>query len=300
MVEPAMIDPFKRTWWMPGWGEIALSSLIWALVSGMLLVPGFNAHHDPFQSVSRLISVDAFGYFLHSFHSYSGDIFLIAAFVHTIEYLIKRTHRSYLFKQWFYLILLMIVSILAVFSGFLSIGSKESASALHIFDGILQTVPVIGGQLSLFFIQLTRNINPFSVIYLHHAATFTILTVILTYVHIKRLKAERYALLYTGFLLALLALILPASLGHPADAVVSVVKGPWYFIGLQEMLSWMPVFVAGIAFPLIIIGLLAWLPQLKSKDRPVLYAIAVLLIFYLMESVIGWFLRGEGWQIFGR
>lgn len=282
---------------MPGWGQIALSSLLLALISGILLIPAFNSHGEPFRSVSQLTSAHPFGYFLHSIHAYAGDLFLIATIVHTIEYLYKRAYKSYRFKSWFWLVLLLIVSILVVFSGFLSIGSKESWSAAHIFENILASVPAFGSALAVFFAQFNRTANPLSVIYLHHAATFSILTVVLTYMHIRRLKAERYAFVYTFLLLTVVSLLFPSALGIPPDGVTNVVKGPWYFVGLQETLSWLPVWLAGLLLPLIAMVLIAVLPKMKRNDSIGLYALALLTIFYLIESFIGQFLRGEGWRL---
>jgi len=288
---------FKRNLLLPGWGELALGSLQWALISGLLLIPAFNPA-NAFVSVSKLISAGAFGHFLHSFHSYSGDLFLIATLIHLVEYLYKRTYKTYRFNSWFFLVLLSIVSILVVFTGFLSIGSMESSSARAIFESVSRTVTGIGEYIVLFFAGPLSDNKVTTFLYIHHAATLTILTIILTYIHLRRMRSERYVLIYSLFVLSLAALVFPVVIGTPQDAVVTVVKGPWYFVGLQEMLSWMPVFMAGILFPIIVVVIFSILPVLQKLERPVLYLLIVLMIFYFFESIIGAFFRGGGWQIF--
>ncbi|MGD9487250.1 MAG: cytochrome b N-terminal domain-containing protein [Calditrichaceae bacterium] len=291
---------FEKTLWMPGWGEISLSSLVLALISGLMLIPFYISGDDPFRSVSQFISAGYMGAFLHGFHSYAGDIFLISTVIHIIEYLLKKTYQSYTMKSWGLLIILFVISILTVFSGFLSIGSKESFSAVHIFDGILQTLPALGNTLSNFLLQSERSTTPLAVIYTHHAATFSILSVILTYIHIHRLKSERYAFAYTIILISLFAILFPAKLGFRPDAVIEVVKGPWYFIGLQELLAWLPVSIAGVVFPSLILIAFFLLPVVKKFEKSVLYFILLMIIIYMIESIIGTYFRGDGWQFLNR
>ena len=288
---------FNRKLWMPGWGEIALSALQLALISGMLLIPVFLPGETAFRSLSQLVASGFIGRLLHSFHSYAGDIFLLATGIHLIEYLYKKEYRSYVFKSWFVLLVLGVISLLVVFSGFLSIGSKESVSAQHILVQIMTILGALGRTINHFLMSTTAEQTALSTIYLHHAATFSILGVILTYMHLRRLKAEPYTFYYTMILLLVLAVVLPAQIGQPASSPAAVVKGPWYFIGLQEALSWTPVWVAGILPPAVALILLSILPVLRQSEKAVLYALGVLGVFYLFETIVGWFFRGEGWQL---
>ena len=283
--------------WLPRWGEIALSALQLALISGMMLIPLFTPGTTAFKSVSLLNGSGLTGRWLHSIHSYSGDVFLFASVIHTIEYLLKKSYRDYAIKPWLLLITLAVFSVLTVFSGFLSIGSKESLAALHIFSGLLQIPTQAGKALFLFLLGGNSQMSATATIYFHHIATFTVLTLILTYIHIKRLKAESYAFYYTFVLVLIVSLFFPASIGQALSSPAEVLKGPWYFIGLQELLSWMPVWFAGWLFPLLVFLLLSVMPALRKHDRFVLYILAVFLLFYLAESGIGTFLRGAGWQL---
>ena len=291
---------FTRRWWLPGWGEISLSALLIALVSGVILIPAYHIDMQPFKSISRFATGDPAGYFLHALHSYAGDLFLLALFMHTVEYLLKKSYRAYRPATWILLVILLALSVLTVFSGFLSMANKESASALHIFAGILDTLGPAGQTLHNLFIGQNDSPRGVMIMFNHHAATFTILTIILTYVHIRRLKSEWHAFVFTLTLLALLAFFLKPSLGLPPDSVVAVVKGPWYFLGLQEALSWLPVWLAGILLPLSFLVLLSLLPVWWKYDRSILFALNVLFLFYLAESLIFAFFRGAGWQMLAR
>ncbi len=287
---------FRSRYWLPKLGEIALSSLIIALISGILIIPGFKSAAAPFESVSAIVNSGLFGHFLHSCHAYAGDLFLIALFLHVVEYLLKQSFKTYYWKSWLWLVVLLAVSLLVVFSGFLSLGSLESWDATQILKNILFSLGALGQAVSRFLL-LSAQQNSVLTILLHHAATFSILTIVLTYIHLQRFKADPYAFYYVFVLIALLALLMPASIGTNPRAELTVVKGPWYFRGLQEMLSWMPVWLAGLVSPILILLILGLLPVLQKKETLLLKTFWLLVFFYLIETLVATFLRGAGWQL---
>lgn len=80
-------------------------------------------------------------------------------------------------------------------------------------------------------------------------------------------------------------------------------KAPWYFLGLQELLTMFHPMVAGVTIPGIALGLLAVAPFIdknpsnKPKDRK--FAIAIFTMFVMMWAVlviIGSFFRGPGFN----
>jgi menaquinol-cytochrome c reductase cytochrome b/c subunit len=80
-------------------------------------------------------------------------------------------------------------------------------------------------------------------------------------------------------------------------------KAPWYFLGLQELLTMFHPMVAGVMVPGVGLALLATAPFVdknpshKPKDRK--FAIAIFTVFVMMWSVlviIGSFFRGEGFN----
>jgi hypothetical protein len=80
-------------------------------------------------------------------------------------------------------------------------------------------------------------------------------------------------------------------------------KAPWYFLGLQELLTMFHPMVAGVTIPGIGLGLLALAPYIdknasvKPTDRK--FAIAIFSIFIMMWTVlviIGSFFRGPGFN----
>jgi len=106
---------------------------------------------------------------------------------------------------------------------------------------------------------------------------------------------------------------LMAPLEEPANTSVAPnpSKAPWYFLGLQEMLVYFDPWMAGVVLPgLIIVGLMA-IPYIDTNKKGNGYftfqerktEITLFLFGYLVLwvqlIVIGTFLRGPNWNIFG-
>lgn len=118
--------------------------------------------------------------------------------------------------------------------------------------------------------------------------------------------AEFTALLaMTGFLLILSA-ILQAPLLDPANAnaTPNPSKAPWYFLGLQELLSYFDPQIAGVTVP-VVVGMIGFMmipyvdrnPSTKPSDRK--FAIALYTMFLAGSAtltILGVLFRGRGFN----
>jgi quinol-cytochrome oxidoreductase complex cytochrome b subunit len=116
--------------------------------------------------------------------------------------------------------------------------------------------------------------------------------------------------LVTTIVLVLVSLFFNAPLEEIANPVrpPNPAKAPWYFLGLQEMVSY-DAFVGGVLFPvLFVLGLMA-IPYLDrnplgvgvwfSKTRPIAIKLfTIFVIINLVLIIIGTFLRGPNWAIY--
>jgi hypothetical protein len=113
------------------------------------------------------------------------------------------------------------------------------------------------------------------------------------------------------FILMLWSLVVDAPLEEPSEPSLTPnpSKAPWYFLGLQEMLVYFDPWLAGVAFPsLIIVGLMV-IPYVdfntKStgyysiRERKLAFSIFTFgFLMWIVTIIIGTFLRGPGWQIY--
>jgi hypothetical protein len=83
-------------------------------------------------------------------------------------------------------------------------------------------------------------------------------------------RKEALAALAAGALMCLLSAVLDAPLEGPADAggiPSHTVKAPWIFLGIQQLLRFLPTGLAGIILPLTALAGLAVIPWVPSGKR---------------------------------
>lgn len=112
------------------------------------------------------------------------------------------------------------------------------------------------------------------------------------------------ALACTAFLLVFSALVNAPLLGAAnVNRTPNPSKAPWYFLGLQELLTMLHPMVAGVTIPtVIIVGLMAAgyidkNPSNKPEDRKFAIALfTIMLMCFAVLTIIGSFFRGEGFN----
>ncbi|HWL94055.1 MAG TPA: hypothetical protein VNT79_11020 [Phycisphaerae bacterium] len=124
---------------------------------------------------------------------------------------------------------------------------------------------------------------------------------------------EMICLVLCSIALTVWAILLKAPLEPPANPtnIPNPSKAPWYFLGLQELLVYFDPWIAGVLLPLLIIFGLVALPYIDKNPRGNGYytfaqrkfVISVFMfgwgIMWVVLIVLGTFLRGPNWNIFG-
>jgi len=108
--------------------------------------------------------------------------------------------------------------------------------------------------------------------------------------------------------LGLVAIVIDAPLEEAANPLrtPSPARAPWYFVGLQELLTYFDPWVAGVMIPLIIVAGLCAIPYLDPtrsgqgvytvRERPLASTIFIAgLAGWLLLIVVGTWFRGPGW-----
>jgi quinol-cytochrome oxidoreductase complex cytochrome b subunit len=126
---------------------------------------------------------------------------------------------------------------------------------------------------------------------------------VLTWPHL--LRAEFVMASLMSVVLIVTSFLIQAPLEDMANAGVTphVAKAPWYFLGLQEMLSYFNATVVGILLvPLYFIGI-ALIPYIDrspyraTRDRKLAWVFFMcLMVGGLIVTFIGSFFRGPGWN----
>jgi menaquinol-cytochrome c reductase cytochrome b/c subunit len=112
------------------------------------------------------------------------------------------------------------------------------------------------------------------------------------------------ALAMTGFLLVFSTFVNAPLLGMANfNLTPNPSKAPWYFLGLQELLTMFHPMVAGVTIPgmgLIVLGAAGYIdknPSNKPEDRKFTIAMmTIFLMFWAVLVIIGSFFRGEGFN----
>ncbi|MGE5430270.1 MAG: DUF4405 domain-containing protein [Syntrophomonadaceae bacterium] len=273
------------------YGNIAFASFIIAVISGILLAISYNIK-NPYDSVSSMLLTDPAAVLMRNIHNWSAQLFLVFLILHTYDHLKRFTEKRVKSAVWLRLSLSVIAGFFVMLSGFILKGDADSLQAFRIISSLLEKLPYIGKQISY---SSLGEIKDFQILYVHHIATSTIFLWIVIVEHARRFWPKFLIVFYLLPLIILAGYILPPGL-H--DNLSPVIKGPWYFLGLQEAFHWLktPLVVVAVSAAAFII--FYSLPKLSDKRsliaKKLLLAMALL---YGALIVVGFFFRGENWEL---
>ena len=126
------------------------------------------------------------------------------------------------------------------------------------------------------------------------------------------LKIELLVSIIVMVILIVWSIVLDAPLEEPANPnfTMNPAKAPWYFLGLQEMLVYFDPWLAGVAFPVLIIIGLVIIPYCDTNPlgngyytyRQRKFALWTFsfgfLVLWVLLIIVGVFIRGPGWMWF--
>ena len=236
------------------WGAMSLVALYVSILSGVVLALQYDEAH-PFYSATSLDLLIPFGIFWRSLHFYSSQIFFLLSAVHLVVILYGPADRLSL-QKWIWLIASMPFALLLLFTGYVLRGDATGESAGLIAENICLSIPVIGSMLNSLLFAITEE--GMKRVYANHIIGLGVLWVIFAWDHLRRFRvivAE-----HSWFVLAIFvfSLIFPAPM-EPMKMGVFHISGPWFFLGVQELLRYLQPFLAGVMVPLLFVVSLAFL-----------------------------------------
>jgi len=287
-----MAKAFFKTWnrGFPTFGNFAFASFLVAVISGIPLAIPYQVDRA-FDSLQILHLTNPAGLFFRSIHYWSGQLFILFTVVHIIEHLLEGNERDLKTGLWIRLVIVTIASLFVMLSGFILKGDGEAVMARQILIGLLSTLPVFGETLKLFILGASKNMQ---LIYLHHLVTTTVFIWVVIIEHVRRAWPDLLSSVYLLGGGTILAILFPPELMLPGAPLI---RGPWYFIGLQELLHWIPdpLSVIGmLTLLLLLFSLVRWLPDKISIIGK--WTLFIFLLFYSALTLNNWCFRDGNWN----
>jgi len=259
--------------------RIGLSCLILCLISGLVLVFYYRPLGNVFRNVEEITTLVPYGYFFRQIHYASGQLFVILMLVHTMDQFLRRRYHSYFTVEWTFLIFSLCICFFVLFTGFILKGDKEGFFAGQILMNILKEIPTIGAYTSRLFIVPGKSF--FFLPFLYHCFFLPVLIIFLIRTHSHEWLPDKKFLFITSIGLFLYAIFVEHHIDIPPDAHIDIVKGPWFFLGIQNLLKIMPPLWPSLYFPGLFMGCLFILPHTRTTWRKVLhYFIIISFSFY--------------------
>jgi quinol-cytochrome oxidoreductase complex cytochrome b subunit len=272
-------------------GWIAVSSLLLCALSGALLAIPYD-FTKPYQSVFEMLLVNPAGSFVRNFHYWSAQLFFIFALLHVYDHLSKSTETNIKSRRtWMILTLVLVVLGYEMISGFILKADAAGLQARRIVASLLESIPFVGRMVGSAF---TGSEEHWSIVYVQHIATGTIFLFLAIFSHVRAIWPRLRSLVITLSIIFVISLLFRAPLGL---AESSELKGPWFFVGFQELLHQTshPGYLIWLMLSLLLLFFL--LPWIKVSYRKLAKRLFMAFsVFYFLITMMVLLFRGENWQ----
>lgn len=264
------------------WGAWTLVSLYLSVISGIVVALQYDLT-TPYYSVAALDLLVPYGAFFRSVHFYTSQGFFLFGCVHLVATYGKS--EGYSVKDWILLVISLVAGLLLLFTGYILRADSTGFAAGMIAESIIKTIPVAGSMLNtLFFAVSDWGMHR---VYVHHVITLDVLWLALAWSHLRRYRIR----VSDHIPLICLFLIFSFTVNAPLDPEklgTTYIAGPWFFLGLQELLRYMSPLFAGVIFPASFVVILLYGKNGSKRYRLLLRLLYCWLIIYAILSCIAW------------
>jgi len=266
----------KRWWW--AWGGIV--GLLFALQAGTGLLLAMYYRAEPqtaYQSVAFITEHARYGNFIRSVHQWGASFMIVFLFLHVARVFFTGSFRDFRWGAWMVGTFLLAVTLGLGFTGYSLVYEQMSYWAITVTSNIMLSLPVVGGALKeLFLAGEEVNSATLSRMYALHVQILPASLVGLGVLHLffirlkgmytpgnekdmhkekeltekkgvyhffpEHVTSELAVFLYVALVICLLALVMPATMGDPANPLVTPehIKPEWYFYPFFHMLKVVP------------------------------------------------------------
>lgn len=315
-----------------GLGIANLTCLGILLVTGMTLFLYYAPEQD--QAYERILHITTtlhYGRFIRNLHYVSANAFVVFCVLHLARVFFTGSYKGH-GLSWAYGFVLLFLVCAANFTGYALPWDQVAYWAVKVGAGLAGYIPLLGQEIRIFMLAGEEvGKDTLARLFAFHTGVLPPLFLIFTSLHLWRLRkegglaapsdssgdrlpakpwlyrAEGAVALITFSCLVALALFVDAPIHERANPQhpPNPVKAPWYFVGMQEMVSH-SAFLGGVLVPSVIILFLALAPLLDqsrspggvwfTKDRRLLNILFILvLLSQIITIVAGQWFRGKDW-----
>jgi len=271
-------------------GTLALAMFWLVVISGVFLAIPFDVK-DPYFSISNIMVSNPWASLIRNYHYWSSQFFLVLSLIHLYDHFHYKQKVGLKAGMAFRISLSLLIIFLAMITGFLLKGDADSLQARRILQSLSERIPFTGDALAY---SLLGKPNSYQLIYVHHIATFTVFIAVTMVEHSRKFWPPVLDFIGSTFVVLIISYLIGAPF-H--DNVNPAVKGPWYFVGFQEILHWLK--HPGWSLVIFLIVLILVYFTNTAKEKTMFWSKRSLLIFagfYGTLTIIGLFFRGESWQ----
>ncbi len=344
-IHPNRISPIGlRLTTTLGLGLISISLFMILSVTGVLLmfyyIPAVPAAYDRMQD---LIYVVRFGRIARDLHRVAAEGMVVSVLLHLLRVFYTGAYKAPREFNWLIGLGLLTLTLALSFTGYLLPWDQLAYWAITVSAGILNYYPVINGPLrELLLADSSVGQEALLRFYVLHVFFLPVLTISLIAYHLWRVRKDgglaaqqhtrtgsdetRHSEAITAYPVVLwieiavfmavlfvslvVALVFPSRVAPLANAdhPPNPAKAPWYFVGLQELVSYSAVW-GGVVVPIAVLAIGILLPYVDRdprgigrwfahERRGVILLGTVLLIAWLTLTLVGAFARGPNWLFY--
>ncbi len=230
-------------------------------VSGVGLMVYYSPDFtNSFNSVSQITNTVPFGFELRDIHYYAADFMIVLALAHCFYLYFAGRYRFHNEVLWVTGILFGLLTVLDAFTGYVLIMNERAMSAANIGAGLLNSISPS--------LQLLFSGNSYSDlvlrVYTLHIAILPALMILLVFIHFPRtLQIDVPIIAWVSGAIGVVAGLWPVALGTAfvPNTPTPITVPEWYLSGIYAFLrTGLPVFVAGIFLPFLLLFLLTIVP----------------------------------------
>jgi quinol-cytochrome oxidoreductase complex cytochrome b subunit len=230
-------------------------------VSGVGLMVYYSPDFtNSYTSVAQINNSIPFGFDLRNIHYYAADFMVILALAHCFYLYFAGRYRFHNEVLWVTGILFGLLTVLDAYTGYVLIMNERAMSAANIGAGLLNS---ISPSLQLLFFGNSYSDLVLRV-YTLHIAILPGIMILLVFVHFPRtIQIDVPAIAWVSGAIALVGGIWPVALGAAfvPNTPTPITVPEWYLAGIYAFLrTGLPVFVAGVFLPFLLLFLLTIVP----------------------------------------